>query len=69
MTCTGILTDLIWGHLMAGTLASMAGFDWVEHRAQGVVIGISENSGQSNLIFEHLLCRDLIRLTTTENSH
>ena len=40
----------------------------VEHRAQGAVIGISENSGQSNLIFEQNFPRNLIRLRTPENS-
>eukprot|EP01043_Picozoa_sp_COSAG02_P025604 COSAG02_NODE_1444_length_12574_cov_17.452171_6_plen_81_part_00 len=40
----------------------------VEHRPQGAVIGISENSGQSNFIFEQNLYRNLIRLRTPENS-
>ena len=40
----------------------------VEHRPQGAVIGISENSSQSNFIFEQNLSRNLIRLRTPENS-
>lgn len=40
----------------------------VEHRAQGPVIGISENSGESNFIFEQILSRNLIRLRTPGNS-
>ena len=40
----------------------------VKHRAQGPVIGISENSSQSNFIFEQNLSRNLIRLRTPENS-